>query len=60
MAEHPKDDTSAVRSSDQIARAAAGIPDPEDGHDVRTYRPEMFDTSASVVPENPGYVEPSL
>lgn len=50
-----EDTADQVRSSDQVARAEAGIPDPEEGHDVREHRPEILDTSASQVPENPGY-----
>lgn len=56
-----KDDTSdgttAVKSSDDLAREAAGVPHPEEGHDVRDYRP--IDTDAANVPENPGYVDPA-
>lgn len=42
-----------VKSSDQLAREAAGREDPPEGHDVRDYRP--IDTEAANVPENPGH-----
>jgi hypothetical protein len=44
-----------VKSSDDLAREAAGREHPEEGHDVRDYRP--IDTEAADVPENPGYEE---
>lgn len=42
-----------VRSTDDAAREATGLDRPEEGHDVRDYRP--VDLSASVTAENPGH-----
>lgn len=44
-----------VKSSDQVAREADGRPDPEEGHDVRDYRPETRDNSLADDVRNPGH-----
>ena len=46
-----------VKASDDVAREAASREHPEEGHDVRDYRP--INTDAANVPDNPGYVEPT-
>lgn len=42
-----------VKSTDDLAREAAGIEHPAEGHDVRDYRP--IDTEASNTAANPGH-----
>ena len=49
--ERAERDAHLVRSSDDLTRAAAGIETPEDGHDVRDYRPEIYETLKAEGPE---------